>query len=66
MDDKEESVILNRNGASLDFVDQEIDNMELLARLYQGELFQANNKEYTKMKPHESDFLLQMQASVSI
>lgn len=39
MDDKEESVILNRNGASLDFVDQEIDNMELLARLYQGELF---------------------------
>ena len=63
--DNEESVILNKNGASLDSVDQEIDNLELLGRLYQGELFQANNKEYNKMKPHESDFLLQMQASVS-
>ena len=37
--DNEESVILNKNGASLDSVDQEIDNLELLGRLYQGELF---------------------------
>lgn len=39
IDNEEESVILNRHGASLDFVDQEVDNLELLGRLYQGELF---------------------------